>query len=347
MQDFFRDELREMDEAKMVLEAELLGEQNNQQVAELRAEEEELCVRLADKEKQLLEIDTSRQSMESHLNRMKSMQAWLQGDIEDMRRTSSRVEALGKSELELKSEETERLSSELHVRLQEQRSSHDTWKAHSENEVFRLRQESKRQVLEERQLSEHIASARRDHSEVNSTLQENLLSCSREHEQLIQRIEMARQECKQQSEVDEPRYLAEQRAVFLECERVEKTRSACLEELKAMDSQWLQSQQRVVDLKNAEAMAASRGGGRITPADRQDAKRLQSELQKLIGELQEAEDVNAELQQDFEQAGRGLFGFCRRRREPPAPGRSPPLPPPSQPPVRDPERGPNAYRDAL
>lgn len=344
-----REELHDMDEAKSSLQAELAGEEIHRQVweAELRKDEEEMCVRVQAQQRQLTEMNVSRRCMEAHLQRMASTQAWLRGDIDDARRTRGAVEVVGQRELEERAEEMQRTSNELHVGIQELRSDHDTWRAQAESEVFRLRQESKRQVLEESELSEQIANANEHHSEVRSKLRENVESCSKEGTDLSQRISLLREECKHQDEVEQPLYLAENRSLVVELEGEEEVRNTLLVELESLTAVCSQARVHAEGFCNWEMAEAS--AARLTAADRQAGSRLKSELQALNNDILEAQRREAALHEDMENAQRGFLGFCKRR----APrrdsdleaGKRPPLPPPLAPPVPDPDKGPYAFRE--
>jgi hypothetical protein len=348
-----REDLHDLEEMKMLLEAELVAEESQGQAMEARAhtEEEELAARIGTQQRQMAEMATSRRCMESHLERMVSMESWLRGDLEDMRRTRGQVEVLRKQEIEERNAELDQVNSELSAHLKEQRSKHDAERAKLAEEVLRLRQESKRQFLEEKQLADQIQRAQSENLEVRSKLKGDLDSAVREDEELTHRILLLREECRSSPVCGElAKFETEHRRLVAECEGQEAIRKAYSDEVDAVVAELSQARSRVEAHLNWEAAEASAASG--GPADPRLTSRLQSELQGLDRECREAERRCRLLhEEDMELAQRGflgkLTGSCLRRKAPQVPvdDTRPPLPPPSSFPVRDLEKGPYAFRE--
>jgi len=314
---FLKDEICHMDEARQLLQAELLAEENHRQVweAEANAEEQELSARLEARQQHLSEMAASRRSMKMHLQRMASVKAWLCDDIEDVRRTWQSVEATGQQELQQRGEEIERVSNELHVLIQEHRSDHDTWRAQAESEVFRLRQESKRQIVEEKQLCESLELLRAEDAKVSSKLREDVEASALKNVELEQQIRQTLQECKEQDEVQRPRSLEEESRLEAEHQAADKERAELLEELLADEALCTQAEQRTGGQRRWEMSEAS--SATMSTRERQDARLRDKELNALRHDLRETELYHAQLCDDLERSKhRGIFNWARRRAKP-------------------------------
>lgn len=348
----FMEELPELDVGD--LQATLLNEEQSRQALEagLLAEERELCGRVEAQERQLAEMAVSRECMEAHLRRMASMQAWIRGDIEDVRKTRTAVEVVGQRELEERSEESEQATREIHTRIIALRSNHDTWRAQAESEVFRLRQESKQQLAEEEQMAEEISGVQREQSEIRSELNDHFQSESSVHDDVTRALALFEQEYKHHMDAVAPLHLSEHDSLIAACQAHEKAHSDCLATIEILTRECDKVQSQSADLCNWEfTQASAYGGGRLPALERQEAHRLKSELICLDNELDEEARSGAQLHDELEKGQRGFLGFFRRRRpreqqlEVPPSGLKPPLPPPASAPVADLDRGPPHYRD--
>jgi hypothetical protein len=214
--------------ARATLEAELEDEkfQKEHVEVELRAEEEELKMQIAQGTRQLENMAMARRSLGRHLSNMGKIKAVMQGDIEDEKRMTNEIAEAGEKQMLEWAAKQNEIRVELNDALAAHRADHHAWEAQKQAELqldwdrkseldaeevdlqHRLRRAHEEMAHQAQELRTEAAENARELQKLNESIAEEL--------QASNRLEETRPDCEENTRMSVLR-AAELRKVTEEC----------------------------------------------------------------------------------------------------------------------------------
>eukprot|EP00927_Polykrikos_kofoidii_P072428 TRINITY_DN68547_c0_g1_i1.p1 TRINITY_DN68547_c0_g1~~TRINITY_DN68547_c0_g1_i1.p1 ORF type:complete len:876 (+),score=189.72 TRINITY_DN68547_c0_g1_i1:315-2942(+) len=311
------------------LEVELAREEATRRDLEatLGTEEGEAASRVQASEQQLQAMQGVRASLEAQIRTSFQIQAELSDHIAAERNGRAELEVAGERELLAWREHNARVRTEIQHRLENEKSEVSEWRASTENQVIRLREESEQHSHEESELLAELSQLREAQVRDRTRLQGEASLWQQEVEILNTRVQEVDEECKGGDELHQR--LNEERAICAsekeeleeELRKVLEQRGVADKDLQLCDESSKELHQELSCLK--ESVNELRHDDVTT--------RLYQERDELRKEIHDESQQKSELEAELANASRGVFSCFRRR---PPRGTSSPLPPPEGPPPK-------------